>query len=66
MKRKKQIEVRYNQMNNLLKEFTIYAPQDGMVIYAKGGFGGERITDFVWYRKLPTPGPLQRGRKFQT
>lgn len=38
-------QVRYNQMNDLLGEFTIYAPQAGMVIYAKGGFGGERITE---------------------
>lgn len=38
-------QVRYNQMSDLLDEFTIYAPQAGMVIYAKGGFGGERITE---------------------
>ncbi len=38
-------QVRYNQMNDLLAEFTIYAPQAGMVIYAKGGFGGDRITE---------------------
>jgi HlyD family secretion protein len=38
-------QVRYNQMEALLDEFTITAPQAGMVIYAKGGFGGERITE---------------------
>jgi len=36
---------RYNKMNELLGEFTILAPQAGMVIYAKGGFGGDRITE---------------------
>lgn len=38
-------QARYNQMSNLLDDFTIYAPQSGMVIYSKGGFGGDRITE---------------------
>ena len=36
---------RYNRMVALLSDFTIRAPQDGMVIYAKGGFGGDRIVE---------------------
>jgi len=36
---------RYNRMVALLSDFTIRAPQDGMVIYAKGGFGGDRIIE---------------------
>lgn len=36
---------RYNRMVSLLQDFTIRAPQDGMVIYAKGGFGGDRIVE---------------------
>jgi len=36
---------RYNSGQELLKSFTIYAPQDGMVIYTKGGFGGDRIVE---------------------
>jgi len=36
---------RYNRMVALLQDFTIRAPQDGMVIYAKGGFGGDRIIE---------------------
>lgn len=36
---------RYNRMVALLQDFTITAPQDGMVIYAKGGFGGDRIIE---------------------
>ena len=36
---------RYNRMVSLLQDFTILAPQDGMVIYAKGGFGGDRIIE---------------------
>lgn len=36
---------RYNRMVSLLEDFTILAPQDGMVIYAKGGFGGDRIVE---------------------
>ena len=35
---------RYNSGLKLLEDFTIYAPQDGMVIYTKG-FGGERIVE---------------------
>ncbi|WP_084362852.1 efflux RND transporter periplasmic adaptor subunit [Roseivirga echinicomitans] len=35
---------RYNSGLELLESFTIYAPQDGMVIYTKG-FGGERIVE---------------------
>tara|TARA_R110001599_G_scaffold45036_1_gene133518 strand:- start:13421 stop:14953 length:1533 start_codon:yes stop_codon:yes gene_type:complete len=35
---------RYNSGLELLQSFTIYAPQDGMVIYAKG-FSGERIVE---------------------
>jgi multidrug efflux pump subunit AcrA (membrane-fusion protein) len=34
---------RYNKGLQLLSDFTIYAPQDGMVIYTKG-FGGDRIV----------------------
>ncbi len=36
---------RYNKMVALLDDFTIKAPQSGMVIYAKGGFGGDRIIE---------------------
>lgn len=36
---------RYNKMVSLLDDFTIMAPQSGMVIYAKGGFGGDRIVE---------------------
>ncbi len=36
---------RYNKMRSLMGEFTINAPQDGMVIYTKGGFGGDRIVE---------------------
>lgn len=36
---------RYNKMVSLLDDFTIKAPQSGMVIYAKGGFGGDRIVE---------------------
>jgi HlyD family secretion protein len=35
---------RYNKGLKLLEDFTIYAPQDGMVIYTKG-FGGDRIVE---------------------
>ncbi|WP_421976911.1 efflux RND transporter periplasmic adaptor subunit [Roseivirga seohaensis] len=37
-------KTRYNNGLKLLEDFTIYAPQDGMVIYTKG-FGGERIVE---------------------
>lgn len=36
---------RYDKMNEILADFTILAPQSGMVIYAKSGFGGERIVE---------------------
>jgi multidrug efflux pump subunit AcrA (membrane-fusion protein) len=36
---------KYNKMVALLDDFTIKAPQSGMVIYAKGGFGGDRIVE---------------------
>ncbi|PIQ47064.1 MAG: RND transporter [Cytophagales bacterium CG12_big_fil_rev_8_21_14_0_65_40_12] len=35
---------RYDKGLKLLEDFTIYAPQDGMVIYTKG-FGGDRIVE---------------------
>lgn len=38
-------QTRYDKMVSILDEFTIRAPQSGMVIYAKGGFGGERIVE---------------------
>ncbi len=36
---------RYSKMTQLQNDFTILAPQAGMVIYAKGGFGGDRIIE---------------------
>lgn len=36
---------RYTKMTQLQSDFTILAPQSGMVIYAKGGFGGDRIIE---------------------
>lgn len=36
---------RYESMQKLLGEFTIYAPQSGMVIYTKSGMGGNRIEE---------------------
>ena len=36
---------RYQNGVDLLESFTIYAPQDGMVIYTKSGFGGDRIVE---------------------
>lgn len=41
----KKAQDRFNKMSDLLAEFTILAPQDGMVIYAKGGFSGDRIIE---------------------
>ena len=36
---------RYSKNDSASKDFTILAPQSGMVIYAKGGFGGDRIVE---------------------
>lgn len=33
----------YERVRNLLNEFTIYAPENGMVIYARS-FGGQKVT----------------------
>lgn len=41
----KRVRDRYNKMTALQRDFTILAPQSGMVIYAKGGFGGDRIVE---------------------
>lgn len=41
----KRVRDRYNRMQDLIAEYTIFAPQAGMVIYTKGGFGGERIVE---------------------
>lgn len=41
----KRVRDRYNTMRDLIADFTILAPQAGMVIYTKGGFGGERIVE---------------------
>mgnify|MGYP005851160931 CR=1 FL=1 len=38
-------KTRYESMQSLLEDFTIYAPQSGMVIYTKSGMGGERIEE---------------------
>ena len=42
--RLKRARDKYNRMKDLLEDFTIKAPQDGMVIYAKG-FTGDRIVE---------------------
>ena len=36
---------RYSKHSASKKDFTILAPQSGMVIYTKGGFGGDRIVE---------------------
>lgn len=36
---------RYESMQKLLDDFTIYAPQSGMVIYTRSGMGGNRIEE---------------------
>lgn len=41
----KRVRDRYNRMRDLIADFTILAPQSGMVIYTKGGFGGDRIIE---------------------
>lgn len=41
----KRVQGRYDRMQQLIDDFTILAPQSGMVIYTKGGFGGERIVE---------------------
>jgi len=41
----KRVRDRYNRMQELISDFTILAPQSGMVIYTKGGFGGERVVE---------------------
>ena len=41
----KRVRDRYNTMKDLIADFTILAPQSGMVIYTKGGFGGDRIIE---------------------
>ncbi|MFY0594691.1 efflux RND transporter periplasmic adaptor subunit [Roseivirga sp.] len=41
----KRVRDRYDRMNNLISDFTITAPQSGMVIYTKGGFGGDRVVE---------------------
>ncbi len=41
----KRVQSRYDRMQKLINDFTILAPQDGMVIYTKGGFGGDRIIE---------------------
>lgn len=36
---------RFNNLNDLLGDFTILAPQDGMVIYATSGFSKARVVE---------------------
>lgn len=41
----RRVQQRYDRMQKLINDFTILAPQAGMVIYTKGGFGGDRIVE---------------------
>jgi len=41
----KKAKDRFSKMSDLLSDFSIMAPQDGMVIYTKGGFSGDRIVE---------------------
>ncbi len=41
----KKAQDRFDKMSTLLADFTIRAPQDGMVIYTKSGFSGDRVIE---------------------